>query len=144
MNIIEAPKIVLDTNILIAIIGKKSPFRWIFDAVLDEKLILCVSNSILTEYREILELKNGTVVAENISNFLCVYPSIEKYDIFYDMNLIEGDADDDKFADCAFVSGAIIVSNDKHFKILNSINFPKIQLMNLQEFTNYFNELSNT
>ena len=142
MNTIEAHKIVLDTNILIAIIGKKSPFRWIFDAIIDEKLILCVSNSILTEYREILELKNGISVAENILNFLSVYPSIEKYDIFYEMNLIENDADDNKFVDCAFASGAIIVSNDRHFKVLNSIDFPKIQLMKLQEFTVYFNTLN--
>ncbi|MDM8563932.1 hypothetical protein QUF54_11320 [Candidatus Marithioploca araucensis] len=33
----------LDTNILIAIIGRKSLFRWIFDQIIAGQLILCVS-----------------------------------------------------------------------------------------------------
>ncbi len=33
-----APRIVLDTNILIASIGKKSPFRWIFDCVIEGRI----------------------------------------------------------------------------------------------------------
>ncbi len=52
-----APKVVLDTNILIAPIGRKSVFRWIFDSVIHGKVILCVSNDILFEYREILGKK---------------------------------------------------------------------------------------
>ncbi len=55
MNITEPIKIVLDTNILIAIIGTKSPFRWIFDKIIAGKFILCISNEILFEYQEILE-----------------------------------------------------------------------------------------
>jgi putative PIN family toxin of toxin-antitoxin system len=77
-----ALKVVIDTNIFITTIGKKSPFRWIFDAIMDGRIILCVSNSILLEYREILERKNGTEVAENILNFLSVYPYVEKYEIY--------------------------------------------------------------
>jgi predicted nucleic acid-binding protein len=48
-------KLVLDTNILIAIIGRKSPYRWIFDEIIDGGLILCVSNEIILEYKEILQ-----------------------------------------------------------------------------------------
>ncbi len=57
MNTIT-PRIVLDTNILITIIGKKSPFRWIFDHIISGKLILCISNEILLEYQEILAIKS--------------------------------------------------------------------------------------
>ena len=77
MNII-APKIVVDTNILIAIIGRKSPFRWIFDCIIQGKLILCVSNEILFEYREVLERKTNAEVAENVVNFIAVNPFTEK------------------------------------------------------------------
>lgn len=32
-----ALKLVIDTNIFIAIIGRKSPFRWIFDCIINGK-----------------------------------------------------------------------------------------------------------
>lgn len=81
-----ALKVIIDTNIFITTIGRKSPFRWIFDAIIEGDLILCVSNSILLEYREILERKNGVTVAENVINFLLVHPFVEKYDIFFDLD----------------------------------------------------------
>ena len=52
------------------------------------------------------------------------------------MHLIQSDEDDNKFVDCAFTAGAsCIVSNDAHFKILNEINFPKIFVLKIKEFT---------
>lgn len=135
-----ALKVIIDTNIFIAIIGKKSPFRWIFDAIIQGDLILCLSNSILLEYREILERKNGAVVAENVINFLSVHPFVEKYDIFFDLNLISVDKDDNKFSDCAFASGALLISNDNHFKDLLTLGFPKISLMTLTEFSSFYKE----
>ncbi|MCP9763862.1 putative toxin-antitoxin system toxin component, PIN family [Lacihabitans soyangensis] len=131
-------KVVIDTNIFITIIGKKSPFRWIFDAILDGKLILCVSNSILLEYREILERKNGVEVAENILNFLAVYPFVEKFDIHFNLDLIPEDKDDNKFTDCAFASGSILISNDNHFNALSQINFPKITRLTIDEFYQFW------
>ncbi len=83
MNIIEPIKIVLDTNILIAIIGRKSPFRWIFDDIISGKLILCISNEILLEYQEILARKTNQEVAYNITQFLAVHPFVIKTEIFY-------------------------------------------------------------
>ena len=126
-----ALKVIIDTNIFITTIGRKSPFRWIFDAIIEGDLILCVSNSILLEYREILERKNGVIVAENVINFLVVHPFVEKYDIFFDLDLIPVDKDDNKFSDCAFASGAMLITNDGHFKDLPKLNFPKISLMSL-------------
>lgn len=67
MNITELQlKIVLDTNIFIAIIGKKSPFRWIFDQIISGQLTLCVSNEILLEYQEILERKTNSEVLQRM------------------------------------------------------------------------------
>ena len=128
-------RVVLDTNILIAIIGKKSPFRWVFNKVISGDLILCISNEILLEYREILEQKNGIEVAENVSDFIAVHPFVERVDIFFNFHLIAPDRDDDKFVDCAIAAGAhCIVSNDHHFRILKTIDFPKVQVLTLQEF----------
>ena len=130
-----AVKVVIDTNILVAIISKKSPFRWIFDCLIQGKLALCVSNEILLEYREILEMKNGAVVAENVVNFIITNPNTEKVDIYYNFHLIHNDKDDNKFVDCAISANAVcLVSNDSHFKILKNIDFPKINLLNLADF----------
>lgn len=130
-----APKIVLDTNILIAVIGRKSPFRWIFDCIIEGKIILCVSNEILFEYQEILMEKTNAQVAENVVNFITVNPFTIKTEIFFNFSLIKDDADDNKFVDCAIASNAIcLVSNDKHFQILKTIDFPQVTVLYLQEF----------
>ena len=76
-----ALKIVLDTNILIAIIGRRSPFRWVFDCIIEGKIILCVSNEILFEYQEILTKKTSAEVAENVVNFITINPFTEKTEI---------------------------------------------------------------
>jgi predicted nucleic acid-binding protein len=82
MNII-ALKVVLDTNSLIAVIGKKSPFRWIFDCIIRGRIILCVSNDILFEYQEILAKKTSLEVAENVINLISINLNTEKTDIFF-------------------------------------------------------------
>jgi len=134
MNII-ALKIVVDTNILIAIIGRKSPFRWIFDCNIQGKLILCVSNEILFEYREVLERKTNAEVAENVFNFIAVNPFTEKTDIYFNFGLVSQDEDDNKFVDCAISANAIcLVSNDNHFQILKMIKFPQVNVLTLSEF----------
>jgi putative PIN family toxin of toxin-antitoxin system len=134
MNI-TALRIVLDTNILIAVISRKSPFRWIFDCIINGKIILCVSNEILFEYEEILSEKTSREVAENVINFITVSPFTEKSEIFFKFGLIAEDEDDNKFVDCAIASNAIcLVSNDKHFQVLKKIDFPKVTVLELQEF----------
>lgn len=131
-------KIIIDTNIFITIIGRKSPFRWVFDEIIEGNLTLCISNSILLEYQEILERKSSIVVSENIIKFLLVHPFVEKHDIFFNLDLIPKDKDDNKFSDCAFASGAVLITNDNHFASLQNLNFPKINLMSLNEFTEFF------
>ncbi len=43
-------RVVLDTNVLLVSIGRQSPFRPIFDALLQQRLTLVVSTRILLEY----------------------------------------------------------------------------------------------
>lgn len=130
-----ALKIILDTNILIAIIAQSSPFRWIFDCVVEGKIILCVLNEILFEYQEVLTAKTSVAVAENIINFLTVNPFTEKTEIFFNFSLIKDDPDDNKFVDCAIASNAVcLISNDRHFQILQTIDFPKVFILSLSEF----------
>ena len=134
-------KIVLDTNILVAIIGRRSPYRWIFDRLIDGNISLCVSTEILLEYREILERKNSAEVAENVINFIDVHPATEKTEIYFKFNLIADDPDDNKFVDCYIAANAeFIVSNDAHFQKLKQLDFPRIEVLTLKEFEERFKE----
>ena len=128
-------KVVLDTNILLVSIAKKSAYRLIFDSLLSNKFDLIISNDILSEYTEIIALKTNVMVATNISEMLLALSNVQKQDVFYKWNLIDADKDDNKFVDWAIAGSAdYLVTNDKHFNCLKSIEFPKLSLLNLDGF----------
>ena len=76
-------RIILDTNALLISIGKKSQYRPIFDALLQEKYTLIISNDILLEYAEIIEFKANALVADNIIELLLSKPNVEKNEISF-------------------------------------------------------------
>ncbi len=130
-----ALKAVLDTNILIASIGTRSPYRWIFEAVIKGRILLCISNEILFEYQEVLARKTNDRVAENVVNFISISPHTVRVDIYFNFGLITADDSDNKFIDCAIASNAVcLVSNDKHFQAVKSVEFPKVNVLTLDEF----------
>lgn len=136
-----ALRVVLEVNILIAIIGKRSPFRWIFDCIADGRIALCVTTEILLEYWEILERKNGAEVADNVVNLITVLPFTEKIDIFFKFQLVSNDADDNKYVDCAISANSVcLVSNDRHFQELKNISFPVVRILTLNEFERNFKD----
>ena len=50
-------------------------------------------------------------------------------------HLITADPDDNKFVDCALNAGAdFIVTNDRHFNVLKNIDFPKINVIDIDTF----------
>jgi putative PIN family toxin of toxin-antitoxin system len=132
-------KVVIDTNVLIAIISIRSPSRWLFDCIISGKIQMSVSTEILLEYREILQRKTNFAVSENIADFISTSPYVEKTDIFFKFNLIEKDSSDNKFVDCAISADAdCLISNDKHFQILKQIDFPNVNILTLNEFENLY------
>jgi len=128
-------RVVIDTNVFITIIGRKSPNRWIFDKIISGELRLCVSNEILLEYEELFAYKTNKEVSRNVIDFLLISPYVLKTDIFFNWHLISEDPDDNKFIDCYLASDAeFLVSNDHHFSKIREIDFPKINLYSLNEF----------
>lgn len=128
-------KIVLDTNILLVSISKKSKFRWIFDAFLNEQFTLCVTTDILLEYEEILSNHMGNALASTILQLIENAPNVNLITNFYQWKLIEKDPDDDKFIDCVVSASAnYLVTHDKHFRIIETIPFPKITVISAEEF----------
>lgn len=129
-------KVVLDTNCFISCIGKRSPYRNVFDGFLSEKYVLCVSTEILLEYEEIFNIKWGNIVTENLLARLVRAANIESVSNYFRFNAITFDADDNKFADTYITSNAdILVSNDSKLLALNNMDFPYFKVITLQEFS---------
>jgi len=54
---------------------------------------------------------------------------------YFNLRLITNDEDDDKFVDCAFAANAAcLVTNDRDFDVLKSVDFPSIKVVNIDEF----------
>ena len=127
--------IVIDTNCLIQILSKHSPYRPIWDAFLHHRYILCVSNDILDEYQEIIERHTTAQIAENVLMLILNRSNVNYVDPHFRLGLITADPDDNKFVDCAFASGAdFIVSEDTHFSVLKSLPFPTFNVLTMDEF----------
>lgn len=128
-------RIVLDTNCLLISLSKKGDYYKVWRDFFAEKYILCYTNDILTEYEEILSLKIGKEIAQNIIKAIITRKNTLKLDVHFRFNLIQSDVDDNKFVNCAIVANAsYIVSQDHHFDILKKIEFPKVELINLDDF----------
>jgi putative PIN family toxin of toxin-antitoxin system len=128
-------KVVLDTNVLLMILPKASKYRLAFDALLDEKYKLAISNEILFEYTEILERKTNITIANNVADLLNILPNVEKVIPYFNWQFIEKDPDDNKFVDCAISARAhFIVSNDSAFNILKKIPLFKLDVITIDDF----------
>lgn len=128
-------RVVLDTNCLLASISSRSDFFIVWRGLHEGKYTLCVSNDILAEYEEIIAQKATPTVAKHVVDALVDSDYVEFVDPQFRLGLIRKDPDDNKFVDCAFAANAaFIVSNDYHFDVLESIEFPKIMVLRLQQF----------
>jgi len=129
-------RIVLDTNCLLASLSKRGAYFNVWKGLQQGKYTLCVSNEILEEYEEILTQSTNSIIASNVVQTLLNAPTVELIEPFYRFNLITNDPDDNKFVDCAIASNATyIVSNDSHFDVLKQIDFPKLVVKRIQEFS---------
>jgi putative PIN family toxin of toxin-antitoxin system len=136
-----AVRIVVDTNVVVSMIGRTSPNRWIFDKILSGAFLLCISNEILLEYEEILSKQTRPEIASNFVSFLSVFPNVVHTEVFYNWNLIQADPDDNKFVDCAIASKSFcIVSEDKHFKPYKNNEHPPLRVLTILEFKALFYE----
>ena len=87
------------------------------------------------EYREILEQQLNETIADSVLALLVNLPNVEIVSPSFFFRLIEADPDDNKFVDCAIAANAqFIVSNDHHFNELKEIDFPKVEVVSLNEF----------
>ena len=135
-------KIILDTNILLVSIPSKSQYRIIFNQLIQQKFNLIISNDILNEYFEIITQKSNEIIATNIIEVLINLKNVSKQNIYYNWNLINVDKEDNKFLDCYIAGNAdFLVTNDKHFNFIKNIDFPQINIINIDEFVSLIQNL---
>ena len=135
-------KIVLDTNCLLRVFPKNSKYRCLWETFLRGKFDLCYTTEILEEYDEILSRFYVPKIAEMMVGTLLKSINTIQITPYYKWNLITVDRDDNKFVDCALNAGAdFIVSNDKHFNILKEIDFPRINIIDIDSFRKIVLEL---
>ncbi|WP_020606098.1 putative toxin-antitoxin system toxin component, PIN family [Spirosoma spitsbergense] len=127
--------IVLDTNVLLACYSPKSRLYPIWQAFRQQRYTLCVTTDMLTEYAEILTRHATPALASLILDIILQSPNTTLITKHFFWQLITADPDDNKFADCALLANAdYIVTEDRHFDVLNSVPFPTINLLRADEF----------
>ncbi len=130
-------KIVIDTNCLLSCIGKKSPYRIVFDAFLEDRIIICANTEILLEYEETFNRFWGPEVTNNLLALFEASDNFEQITVYYNWQLISKDKDDNKFIDTYIASKAdLLVSNDSAVTALVDNSFPPLNIITLQEFSN--------
>jgi predicted nucleic acid-binding protein len=111
--------VVIDTNILLISIPRRSKYRPIFDAYLNNKISLVITTDILLEYLEITGRKAKTGIADFLE-----------------------DPDDNKFTDAYLSARAdYLVTVDGHFNEVKHIGYPPINIVSPDDFLNIIKSL---
>ena len=128
-------RIVLDTNCLIQSISPRSRYYAVWESLINGQNTLCVSNEIIMEYLEILQRLTDHDTAETIIKTIINSRFVEFVTPYYNFGLITHDPDDNKFVDCAIAANArFIVTNDHHYDILKGLDYPPIDIINIEDF----------
>ena len=126
---------VLDTNCLLMSLSRRSRYYAVWQSLKRGDYVLCYSNEILAEYEEILTQKMGAAIASNVISAILNLPNTKQVQIYFHLQLIEADSDDNKFVDCAFKTNArFIVTQDHHYDILRTVDYPQIDVIGIDDF----------
>lgn len=128
-------RIVLDTNCLIQSVSPRSRYYAVWESLVNGQNTLCVSNEIIMEYLEILQRLTDHDTAEAVVKTIINSKFVEFITPYYHFEIITQDPDDNKFVDCAITANArFIVTNDHHYDVLKGLDYPPIDIINLEDF----------
>lgn len=134
-------KVVIDSNVLVAIIGKRSILRPIWDAFIQGEYLLAVSEDILKEYEEIMLQHSAEGAAPLVMEIFTESPDVIVQRVYYNWQAIVNDPDDDKFFDVAIAANAdFLITNDRHFDVVKSLTFPKVNVITPLDFLAILNK----
>ena len=97
---------------------------------------MILSTEILMEYTEILEQQINREVADHVTQALVDSPFVQMIEPTYRWQIIQEDPDNNKFVDVAIAASAtFLITNDRHFNVLNTTKFPKIDRVRLDDLS---------
>lgn len=116
-------------------LSPRSPYTLIWQRLVESSYSLFVSTSILEEYEEVISRNISPKVAKIVLSYLTMLPNVKYQDPHFSFGLIHADPDDNKFVDCAIAANALcIVTEDHHFDVLQRIEFPKVEVIKIDQF----------
>jgi len=128
-------RIVLDSNVLLVALGKRSRYKLIWQAFVKGVYTVVVSEDILHEYEEILMEHAAPGIADLVLESFVESPDVIYQRIFYNWNAIITDPDDNKFFDAAVAGDAdFLVTNDAHFNEAKKLKFPVVNIISADKF----------
>ncbi len=136
-------RVVLDTNVVLQMLPRKSRYHPILQAFLNGSFEWIVTTDVFLEYIEILQQRASPQAVPLFEQMLFQAPEVADTQVYFFFNAIEPDPDDDKFVDAYPAgNGDFLVTWDKHFELLRDARFPKVQLINPDEFLTILNQHS--
>jgi predicted nucleic acid-binding protein len=114
---------------------RRSKYHWLYEMLKHGELRLAVTTDILEEYEEQLSDFYSPEFAEYVLKTIINLPDLEEVIVHFKWRLITSDPDDDKFVDAAVASNVdYIITHDRHFRLLDSIDFPKVKHISMRDF----------
>ena len=114
---------------------ERSKYYDVWESFVLGQYVLCVSTEILEEYEEIISSHMSPLAAKLAVEMILRAQNVLRVDAHFRFHLITADEDDNKFVDCAIVANAeYIVSDDRHFDVLSTVPFPRVEVKKLVEF----------
>ena len=98
--------VVIDCNILVMCLTSRSPYHSIYRKLVSGDFHLAMTTEIALEYEEIIQQKYGTATANTFIALLDELPNVHFITTHFKWRLIEDDADDNKYSDCAVAGQA--------------------------------------
>lgn len=127
-------RIILDSNVLLVAIGRRSRYHPIRRTFLDLRYQLILTNDILFEYEEILQEHGAPGADVIVMKILADSLNVIYKNSFYEWNAITVDPDDNKFFDVAVAANAdYLLTNDGHFNEAKKLAFPKVTIVTADE-----------
>jgi putative PIN family toxin of toxin-antitoxin system len=137
-------KIILDTNVLIsALIQKSFPYKVVYDLFIEDKIKLCVSENLMTEYCEVLRRPKFAKYPDFAARVEMLLADIEEKAVMYfpttTLDLLS-DKDDNMILELADICSAdcIVTGNTNDFTISN---YKQTQIVTPRDFWLFFDLL---
>ena len=134
-------KLILDTNIIVsALISNSIPTKILYELVLTQKVKVCLTEEIFTEYIEVFNREKFTKYTSFKSKADIVLNKLREISTYYETNRkieILSDTSDNKFLELAAVSSAdyLITGNTLDFQITE---FEYTRILTPREYWNLF------